>query len=179
MLLAQRDQSSNQGHDRYAFALLRVHHNLLPSFEDWVKGVLVQQYKSIVSQPNTSGWTMRKLDQSFGLGNASVRPIRLNGELVYWAKTKDIMVANQQVTVYAYYVYFLGVSFSLVPLGFSRSSQGLQNIYDLEPDPLYKDLSKTLIESIPGHVISPFSNRFLPLTLIMPAGRRYWKFHAR
>ncbi|KAH6890054.1 hypothetical protein BKA70DRAFT_1540306 [Coprinopsis sp. MPI-PUGE-AT-0042] len=100
---------------------------------DWIKGILVQQYKSITSQPNTSGWSITKLDQSYGLGNASVRPIRLNGELIYWAKTKDITVANQSVTVYVYYIYFLGT------------------IYDLEPDPIYTDLSKTLIASVPGH----------------------------
>ncbi|KAH6903422.1 hypothetical protein BKA70DRAFT_1300945 [Coprinopsis sp. MPI-PUGE-AT-0042] len=107
----------------------------LPTQEmtDWIKGILVQQYKGIVSQPNTSGWNITKLDQSYGLGNATIRPIRLNGEIFYWAKTKSITVANESVTVYVYYVYFLG------------------NIYDLEPDPIYTDLSKTLISSVPGH----------------------------
>jgi len=124
--------------DKYIDANIMIGFDLrLQGLQDWAKALLVKEYQAAFRQTNLNGWSHKKVDQTYGLKDLSIRPVRLNGEIVSWASEATITDANQPVTIYVYYIFFLGY------------------FYELEPDPILKDMSKTLVQNIPGQGTVP------------------------
>jgi hypothetical protein len=99
---------------------------------DAVKTEIKSQFEQILKTSDTGGWKYAQIDKTYGLHQASERPIRINALIAYYSKSATITVAGKQVTVDMIYLYFFGL------------------VYELEPDPIVQDMTRTLCQNIPG-----------------------------